>query len=259
MMREATNEGRLRRTLLLAIACTLAAVHTLPCAAQPPLEFDVASIKPAPPGPGNTTMKFEPGGRFRATGAPLNALIQLAYGVKDFQVSGRPKWADSESDESYDIVAQPAAGVTLNRSQLKVALQVLLADRFKLKFHRETKDLPIYSLVVGKNGPKLTKNIDAPGPGATIGSGQLKGSKISMSILADLLAQLLDRTVRDDTGISGDFDVKLNWDPGQTEYGLSFDIYRTTGTARTETERAKGSRGDTYHRPRGEALGKLAH
>jgi uncharacterized protein (TIGR03435 family) len=161
-------------------------------------------------------MKFEPGGRFRATGAPLNALIQLAYGVKDFQVSGRPKWADSESDESYDVVAQPAAGVTLNRDQLKVAIQALLADRFKLKFHRETKDLPIYSLVVGKNGPKLTKNIDAPGPGGTIGSGQLKGSKISMSILADLLAQLLDRTVRDDTGISGDFDVKLNWDPSQT-------------------------------------------
>jgi len=160
-------------------------------------------------------MKFEPGGRFRATGAPLNALIQLAYGVKDFQVSGRPKWADSESDESYDVVAQPAAGVTLNRDQVKVAIQALLADRFKLKFHRETKDLPIYSLVVGKNGPKLTKNIDAPGPGATIGSGQLKGSKISMSILADLLAQLLDRTVRDDTGISGDFDVKLNWGPGQ--------------------------------------------
>src|SRR5437764_6219263 len=114
MIREATNQRSLRRTLLLAITCAQAAVHTLPCAAQPPLEFDVASIKPAPPGAGNTTMKFAPGGKFRATGAPLNALIQLAYGVKDFQVSGRPKWADSESDESYDIVAQPAAGVTLN-------------------------------------------------------------------------------------------------------------------------------------------------
>src|ERR1051326_8716134 len=169
MMREATNERSLRRTPLLAIACALAAVHTLPCAAQPPLEFDVVSIKPAPSGSGNTTMNFEPGGRFRATGAPLNALIQLAYEVKDFQVSGRPKWADSESYESYDVVAQPAAGVTFNRDQLKVAIQALLADRFKLKFHRETKDLPIYSLVVGKNGPKLTRNIDAPGPGATIG------------------------------------------------------------------------------------------
>jgi len=216
MMREATKERRLWRTLLLAIACTLAAVHTLPCAAQPPLEFDVASIKPAPPGPGNTTMKFEPGGRFRATGAPLNALIQMAYGVKDFQVSRGPKWADSESYDAYDIVAKPAAGVTLNRSQLKVALQALLADRFRLKIHREIKDLPMYSLVVAKNGPKLTKNIDAPGPEATMGSGQLKGSKISMSILAGMLAQLLDRTVRDDTGISGDFDVKLDWTPDQT-------------------------------------------
>jgi uncharacterized protein (TIGR03435 family) len=156
-------------------------------------------------------MKFEPGGRFRATGASLNALIQLAYGVKDFQVSGRPKWADYESNESYDVVAKPPAGVTLNRDQLKLAIQALLADRFKLKFHRETRNLPIYSLVAGKNGPKLTKNIDAPGPEATMGSGQLRGSKISMAILADMLAQLLDRTVRDDTGISGDFDVKLDW------------------------------------------------
>jgi uncharacterized protein (TIGR03435 family) len=216
MMREAPNERRLRRTLPLAIVCTLAAVHTPPCAAQPPLEFDVASIKPAAAGPGNTTMGFDPGGTFRATGAPLNALIQMAYGVKDFQVSRGPKWADSESYDAYDIVAKPAVGVTLNRNQLKVALQALLADRFGLKIHREMKDLPMYSLVVAKNGPKLTKNIDAPGPEATMGSGQLKGSKISMSILAGMLAQLLDRTVRDDTGISGDFDVKLDWTPGQT-------------------------------------------
>jgi uncharacterized protein (TIGR03435 family) len=212
MMHEATTERSLRLTLLLAVACVLTAVNTLLCAAQA-LEFEVASIKPTPPGPGNTTMGFEPGGRFRATGAPLNALIQIAYEVRDFQVSGGPKWAGSES---YDVVAKPAAGTTLNRNQLKVAIQALLADRFNLKIHRETKDLPIYSLVVGKNGPKLTKNIDAPGPGATMGSGQLKGSKISMSILASMLAQLLDRTVRDDTGISGDFDVKLDWSPGQT-------------------------------------------
>ena len=67
MMREATNERSLRRTLLLASACTLAAVHTVPCAAQPPLQFDVASIKPAPPGSGNTTMKFSRRFRHRST------------------------------------------------------------------------------------------------------------------------------------------------------------------------------------------------
>jgi uncharacterized protein (TIGR03435 family) len=212
MMHEATT-GRslsLRRTLLLAIACALAAVNTLPCAAQPPLEFEGASIKPTPPGPGNTTMGFEPGGRFRATGAPLNALIQMAYGVKDFQVSGGPRWADSES---YDVVAKPAARCYAQSEPIEGGNP---SAACKLKIHRETRDLPIYSLVVGKNGPKLTKNIDAPEPGATMGSGQLKGSKISMSILAGMLAQLLDRTVRDDTGISGDFDVKLDWTPGQT-------------------------------------------
>jgi len=91
MMREAPNERRLRRTLLLAIACTLAAVHTPPCAAQPPLEFDVASIKPTAAGTGNTTMGFDPDETFRTTRAPLNALIQMAYKIKDFQVSKRPK------------------------------------------------------------------------------------------------------------------------------------------------------------------------
>jgi uncharacterized protein (TIGR03435 family) len=212
MMCEAIAECGLRQTLLLAVAFALAAVNMLPCAAQPPLEFEVASIKPAPPGPRNTTTEFEPGGRFRAVGAPLRALIQVAYAVQDFQVVGGPGWADSEP---YDVVAKPAAGVTLDRNQVKMAIQALLVSRFQLKIHRATKDLPIYSLVVGKNGPKLAKNIDEPGPGATMGPGQLKGSKISMSILAAMLAQLLDFTVRNDTGISGDFDVKLTWTPGQ--------------------------------------------
>lgn len=113
---------------------------------------------------------------------------------------------------------------------------------------------------MGKNGPKLTKNIDAPGPEATIGSGQLKGSKISMSILADLLAQLLDRTVRDDTGISGDFYVKLNWDPRQTADMHGPSIF----TALQEQlglklNAQKGPNRDSYHRQRREALGKLAH
>src|SRR5258708_18602365 len=143
MMRAATKERSSRPALLVAIVCTLAADNTLPCAAQLPLEFEVASIKPAPPGsgppgPGNTTMGFDPGGRFRATGAPLNALIQMAYEVKDFQISGGPKWTGSEY---YDVVAKPAAGMAPNRDQSKAAIQALLADRFKLKIHREPRNL----------------------------------------------------------------------------------------------------------------------
>ena len=85
---------------------------------------------------------FGAGGRFAATGAPPNALIQVAYGVKDFQISGGPKWVGTER---YDVVAKRAAD-GLSQQQLKAMLRTLLADRFKLKIHRETKEMPMYML-----------------------------------------------------------------------------------------------------------------
>lgn len=128
-----------------------------------PQSFEVASIKPsAPDTRGMMKMGTSPGGRYTASGITVKILIQQAYDLKDFQISGGPSWLTSER---YDIVAK-ADMPNINRDQLKVLLQSLLAERFNLKVHRETKELPIYTLVVGKNGHKLheseVKPDDAP-------------------------------------------------------------------------------------------------
>jgi len=98
-------------------------------------------------------------GRFTCSGMPLRALVVRAYGVKNYQIS-EPSWMDSER---FDIMAKVPAGAT--PEQVNLMLQKLLADRFQMTVHRETKDLPVYALVVGKNGHKLKASTgDDKGP-----------------------------------------------------------------------------------------------
>lgn len=121
--------------------------------AAAPLSFEVASIKPSAAENGVFMVRIgtSPGGRWTATGITVGMLIQQAYDVKDYQISGAPSWLNSER---YDIVAK-ADTPNITRDMAKVLLQSLLAERFKLQIHRETKELPIYALLVGKNGHKL--------------------------------------------------------------------------------------------------------
>jgi uncharacterized protein (TIGR03435 family) len=136
--------------------------------------FEAASIKPAAPqtGPGmRVMMRGGPGspdpGQITYSNVSLKNVVMTAYGIKGYQISG-PKWLDSER---FDIVAKIAMGAT--KEQFQMMLQNLLAERFKLAVHRETKELPIYALVVGKGGPKLKETVDdgttaqggAAGPG----------------------------------------------------------------------------------------------
>jgi uncharacterized protein (TIGR03435 family) len=130
------------------------------------LEFEVASIKPSvlrSAGVIRLGQRGGPGsgdpGRVTYTLSTIRDLIVDAYGVKRNQVSGGPEWLDSER---FDIVAKVPAGTT--KEQVKVMLQNLLVERFHLTLHRETKELPIYALVVGAKGPKLKESTvtDAP-------------------------------------------------------------------------------------------------
>ncbi len=133
--------------------------------AAAPQSFEVASIKPSAPqqaGIMRVTMGTAPGGRYTASGVTVKMLIQQAYDVKDYQISGGPSWISSER---YDINAK-AETPDVSREQMRVLLQSLLAERFNLKIHRETKELPIYSLVVAKNGPKLKVSEIQPGAGS---------------------------------------------------------------------------------------------
>ena len=187
-------------------------------------EFEAASIKPsAPMGAGMVRMGVEmlPGGRISMSGASVKNLIQQAYGVREFQIVGGPSWLGSER---YDITAKPEGAATPD--QVKVMLQALLADRFQLKFHRETKDLPTYALVVAKGGRKFHASAETPGPDRPKGTrmrterGQINLEGAPMLALANQLGQILGRSVIDKTELQGNYDFKLEWTPDEGPPGV---------------------------------------
>ena len=153
----------MRVMLSLAGLLAVAAFGAAGQEAAPAPEFEAASVKRAEPlnvgammsgGPVRISMgcnQPDPG-RFTCTGMPLRMLLVRAYGVKNYQISG-PSWIDSER---FDIAAKIPAGAT--QDQFKLMLQKLLADRFQMTVHREAKDLPVYALVIGKNGHKLKES-----------------------------------------------------------------------------------------------------
>jgi bla regulator protein blaR1 len=196
-------------------------------AAQP--QFEVASIKPSDPNDRRMMFRMMPGGAINLHGVTLKALVQQAYDVREFQISGGPGWIGADK---YDIIAKPenASGEAPSdprqlsdeqrktyQEQTRLRLQALLADRFQLKIHRETKELPVYALVVAKNGPKLKENSatsDGLGKGMMRTSpGQLVGQQVGLAFLAQDLAQRLGRTVLDRTGLKGTYDFELNFAP----------------------------------------------
>jgi uncharacterized protein (TIGR03435 family) len=127
------------------------------------LSFEVASVKPSEGDGRMVRIQNSAGGRYSASGVNLRMLIQQAYDIKDYQILGGPAWMSSAP---FDINAK-AEDPNVTREQIRLMLQSLLAERFKLKFHRETRDLPIYSLLVGKSGHKLKLSATQPDPQGT--------------------------------------------------------------------------------------------
>ena len=171
--------------------------------------FEVASVKPHPPAPGplRSSSSVEPGG-INFTDVTLKGCIRAAYEVQPNRISGGPDWIASDR---YDIVAKAASAVP--KARLLLMLQTLLEDRFQLRLHRETKELPIYALVAGKNGPKIH-------PGKEDGETEIGGGAhlidsrgMTMKALAGVLSRLseeVDRPVFDMTGLAGVFDVTFD-------------------------------------------------
>jgi bla regulator protein blaR1 len=184
--------------------------------------FDVATIKPNAESDNRVMIRLQPGGRFTASGMNLKHLIGQAYDVRDFQISGGPGWISSDR---WEINAK-AEGLPerVAPGALRPYLKSLLEDRFKLRTHTETKEMPVYALVVSKNGPKLSAAQDSSGPGPMIrmGRGQLDGRRMAMSMLAQQLAQQLGRPVIDKTGLTGQYDIILNWTPEPGQGGGPF-------------------------------------
>lgn len=178
--------------------------------------FEAASVKRSDPAGTEQSVGFEPGGRFVAKSLTLKGLIRMAYNVPGFQVSGGPKWIDADD---YDVQTRaegnPAAPV------VRIMLQNLLAERFKLTLHKESRELPLYWLVVGKNGPKIRETAEETGPNR-IRRGSLN-SNTTMAGLARLFSLWLERVVIDKTGLEGKYEIKLEWAPeessGEPEIG----------------------------------------
>jgi len=205
--------------------------------AQQPV-FEVASIRPNKSG--ELLMLFQPqeGGRFTAKNCSLALLMQYAYEIWTYQIADAPGWVRSDK---YDVAAKAAEGDP-QASEVRVMLRQLLEDRFQLKYHWETREAPVYFLAVSKagklkesapgdcppknvDGPRAGSPNDAPCGGLRNSPGHTKGIKLTAGDLAASLSFLLGKTVVDKTGLTGKYDVELEWTPervqmaGATENG----------------------------------------
>ncbi len=199
---------RLHATALLVFAAT--------AAAQPaPPQFEVASVKPSNSGPQGVWNEGSHE-RLRMLNMTLKSIVAQSYGVKDHVVFG-PSWIESERFEIIAKISPETAKLPEDqRNQaIRAMSQSLLADRFKLQIHRETRDMPVYVLVPAKGGVKLAP-AGAPSNDwvrAAVGRGSLTAKQMPMAQLLSILGGILNRQVLDESGIRGVFDIALEWSP----------------------------------------------
>jgi uncharacterized protein (TIGR03435 family) len=168
--------------------------------------FEVASIKPSAEMGRGMSFQKKPGGTITTTNTTLKDLMVFAYDVRPFQISGGPSWVESAG---FNIIAKPEGGEP-PPEQMRTMLQKLLADRFQMTLHRETREMPVYALVVAKGGPKFhastSDHLSISG-----GRGQIVFQNVPIKLLAENLAQKLGRTVLDKTDLKGSYDFTLHW------------------------------------------------
>ena len=190
-----------------------------PMAADAPLAFEVATIKLSNPDtPGRL---FTVRGRQVLTiNTSLNNLIVFAYDLHEKQISGGPEWA---SMQKYDVTGLPQAPGIPSIVQLRGMIRQLLTDRFKLAFHRDQREMPVYAIIVGPTGHKLTRNDANPNglPGLIFrGLGNLPVTNATMADFAGVLqSAVLDRPVVDKTGLTGRWDFAIRWTPDESQFG----------------------------------------
>jgi uncharacterized protein (TIGR03435 family) len=218
----------------------LGATQQAPPDPNVPLHFEVATVKPNKSNKPGGSMRREPGGRLTATNMPIRQLITFAYQVTPLQLVGGPGWIEADR---FDIVAKlegdpPPVAPGLGPDHAMLAMRTLLTDRFKLKIHRESRELEVYALVMtrpGSPGPGLKRSTQdcspeaiktmagrggpPPGPGSPVlcgarmlpGRVQLGGMPIST--FAGPLGGLTGRIVVDRTGLIGSWDFDLTFAP----------------------------------------------
>lgn len=231
----------------VAVVFAVGVAAVQPTRGQAPAQtFEVTSVKPAPPGGRGVGVRFLPNGRFSATNISLRDLIATAYGtpqpVPTARILGGPDWIASDrfdvdavaggpilADPTFDGLPRPMFGM----------LQALLAERFQLNIRRENRELPVYALVrakPGELGPRLRRSengcaamraLRAAGPDAVAAFGSPQpscGLKFTRGVIAAqgmpieeivraALSRYVDRTVIDNTELTGEYDLDLEWSP----------------------------------------------
>jgi uncharacterized protein (TIGR03435 family) len=225
---------------LLFALCSPLCMPRLAVAQTASPAFEVISVKPNKSGEAGARVGMSPNGRFQATNVTLLALIRNAYNVRPFQISGGPNWIDSDHFDITAIVGRDLKEFKPSPdgppAELVQMVKNLLAERFKVVVHTETRDAPIYNLVFAREDHRLGEKIKssdvdcnalflrggAPpavkpgdiGPcGIRIGTGRLSARSAPMTQLARNVAALVQRQIVDKTGLAGGYDLDLEWTP----------------------------------------------
>jgi uncharacterized protein (TIGR03435 family) len=207
--------GIYRMNLRILASVALAALTAIACAQSQPA-FEVVSIHRNLHG-GDARTDITPG-RLTMNNASLRTLIRTGYDIQNFQFAGGPSWLDSES---YDIAAIAPDHADLSREQYRALVKTMLADRFHLKVHWETRQGDVYALVVAKNGPTLKASADpSKEPGLNTDKsahlGRMIGVNAPVFYLSTVLGNQVSHPVIDKTGLAGKYDWTLVWDPDPT-------------------------------------------
>lgn len=189
-----------------------------PMAADANPGFDVVTIKPSKPG--QQGKGFTQRGRhFITINTNLNDLIALAYGLHAKQIIGAPDWA---GNELYDIDGVPDVPGQPNVKQMGMMVQKLLADRFQLKFHHESRELSVYAIRTASGGPKISKTTSGPNDLPAFGFkglGDLIVRNLGMAEFATWMqSSVMDKPVVDQTGLKDKFDFTLKWTPDDAQF-----------------------------------------
>jgi uncharacterized protein (TIGR03435 family) len=228
-------QGFMRRALvclaMLTIPLLLRAQSATPAISEPVISYEVVSIKPNHSGSGAANSSLFPvfSPHVSATNVTTKWLLEMGYGIKDFQLSGAPPWINADR---YDIAADIEESQfgqirKLSRDdqlqQVQLLIQSLLADRFKLKITRETKQLPIMALAAEKNASKLAQFADQPYPNPINSPGVIvmefgrdsqrtvKATKTTMDNFASALSRVLEQQVVNETAVSGNYTFTISW------------------------------------------------
>ncbi|HEY1803357.1 MAG TPA: TIGR03435 family protein [Terracidiphilus sp.] len=214
-------------------ALPFSAAAQTPIPAAPPIpsapapQFDIAAIHLHQPMPHERSHIVDSNGSFTTVNVTMKAILQWAFDLPESRIVGGPSWLESDD---WDIEAKSESSIDMQKNYDPAAarlekqrmVQALLADRFHLVTHTETRELPIYALVAAKGGPKfLATHADGNKFDRWNNRIELEGGQNTVAVLAEELAQTLGRVVVDQTGIQGRYKIVLNWSPDDLATGSS--------------------------------------